>query len=69
MGENIFEKPCSVFDPSVSFCSASAKNFHFGASLKIINLAYLLCSSTRILEMLGCVLNLNKIKLKYFQIT
>ncbi len=31
MGENIFEKPCSVF--SVSFCSASAKNFNFGASL------------------------------------
>ncbi len=29
------EKPCSVFGlrPSVSFCSASANNFHFGASL------------------------------------
>ncbi len=33
MGENICEKTCSVFGPSVSFCSASAKNFHFGASL------------------------------------
>ncbi len=36
MGEKC-EKPCSVFGlrPSVSFCSASAsaKNFHFGASL------------------------------------
>ncbi len=29
------KKPCSVFGlrPSVSFCSASTKNFHFGASL------------------------------------
>ncbi len=33
MGENIFENPCSVSGPRVSFCSASAKNFHFGASL------------------------------------
>ncbi len=32
MGENFFEKTCSVFG-SVSFCSASAKNFHSGASL------------------------------------
>ncbi len=32
------EKPCSVFGlrPSVSFCSASAKNFHFGASLNVM---------------------------------
>ncbi len=33
MGENIFEKPCLLFGLSVSFYSASAKNFHFGASL------------------------------------
>ncbi len=33
MGENIFEKPCSVFGLSVSFCSASDKIFYFGASL------------------------------------
>ncbi len=34
------EKPCSVcgLRPSVSFCSASAKNFHFGASLKNITI-------------------------------
>ncbi len=37
-GEKKCEKPCSVFGlrPSVSFCSASAKNFHFGASLHFI---------------------------------
>ncbi len=34
-GEKNSEKTCSVFRlrPSVSFCLASAKNFHFGASL------------------------------------
>ncbi len=31
MGEKKLEKTCSVF--SVSLCSASAKNFNFGASL------------------------------------
>ncbi len=35
MGGKKCDKPCSVFGlrPSVSFCSASAKNFHFGESL------------------------------------
>ncbi len=33
-GKKKIEKLCPVFGfrPSVSFCSASAKNFHFGAS-------------------------------------
>ncbi len=42
MGKNIFEKTCLVFGlrPSVSICSASAKNVHFGASLIIIAVIY-----------------------------
>ncbi len=35
-GEKHFGKQCSVFGPSVLFCSASAKSFHFGASLQFV---------------------------------
>ncbi len=40
MGEKKCEKPCSVFGPSVSFCSASVKNFHSGASLTTLSEAF-----------------------------
>ncbi len=34
MGENICEKNVFGIRPCLSFCSASAKNFHLGASRK-----------------------------------
>ncbi len=43
MGENNFEKTCSVFGLHfhVSFCSASAKNLNFGASLVYCNTTFI----------------------------
>ncbi len=57
------EKPCSVFGlwPSVSFCSASAKNFHFGASLVIRDARYWIFA-----DILKCCLSCAEIINKLF---